>query len=115
MLKKQNIILILSFGFSSAVLASSAYAINATGTKVDYGASVTTNFADREIKLTPATKWANVTDGETVRFTADGKSFAWHFDTFNQSTFDLSTIAPKDVHVEHVRVYVESNPLYRGG
>lgn len=110
MLKLKQNIMMLSLSFSSAVLASSAYAID----MIDYGAPASNNFADRQIKLTPATKWVNVTNGETVRFTADGKSFTWHFDTFSESTFDLSAIAPVDLHIQRVRVYVASDPVYRG-
>ncbi len=114
---KQKYILMLSFGVSSAILASGACAFGATGTNADYGITVSTDFAGRQVSVTAATKWVNVTNGETVRFIADGKNFTWYFDTFDQTStsFDLSAIAPKDVQVKGVRVYVAANPAYLGG
>jgi hypothetical protein len=112
---KQKFILLLSLSFSLGILASSAYAFGATGTKADYGAAVSTDFAGRQISVTPTTKGVYVTNGETVRFTANGQNFTWHFDTFGQTSLDLSVIAPNDAHVKGVRVYVASNPLYLGG
>jgi hypothetical protein len=113
--QKQKFMLMLSLGFSSAILAPNTYAVGATGTNADYGVAVSTNFADRQVGVTPATKWVNVTNGETVRFAASGKNFSWHFDTFDQTSFDLSAIAPKDVNIKGVRIYVASNPVYLGG
>ncbi len=112
---KQKFILLLSLCFSLGILPSSAYAFGATGTNADYGAAVSTDFAGRQISVTPATKEVYVANGETVRFTANGQNFTWHFDTFGQTSFDLSVIAPNDAHVKGVRVYVASNPLYLGG
>ncbi len=110
----QKFILMLPLSFSLGILPSSAYALGASGTNADYGAVVSTDFAGRQISVTAATKWVNVTNGETVRFTANGKNFTWHFDTFDQTSFDLSAIAPKDVYVKGVRIYVASRPAYLG-
>jgi hypothetical protein len=49
-----------------------------------------------------------------VRFNAGAKTFAWHFSTFNDKPFDLSAIAPKDVDVKGVRVYVAADPATSG-
>ncbi len=42
----------------------------------------------------------NVTRGETVLIKADGKSFAWKFDTLGTPAFKLQEIAPKDMNVK---------------
>jgi hypothetical protein len=78
-----------------------------------YGSPAPVNSAQRTITLNK--NYANVAQGETVKFvTAQGESFAWNFDTWTTNTFKLSTIAPANVNVGSVQVYVESNPLYRG-
>ncbi|NMM26488.1 MAG: CzcE family metal-binding protein [Glaciimonas sp.] len=39
-----------------------------------------------------------------------GKSFAWHFHTLhNQTSFDLTTIAPKGLNAQQFCVYVAMN------
>src|SRR5471030_1480501 len=69
----------------------------------------------RQIDVSASTKWINVVNGETVRFNVDGQSFVWNFGTLRgETSFDLSAIAPKNLQVPMVRVYVASNPLYHG-
>ena len=107
--------LLLTIGVSSALFAGAAQAAAPSGTSADFGSAASTVAAERQIDLTAATKSVNVNDGETVRFTANGKSFTWHFDTYaNQGAFDLSKIAPADVMVNGVHVYVAANPIYNG-
>ena len=121
---KRCLKVLLALTLSGAALAMSAQAATvntygayggaATAANV-YGSAASAASAQREIDVTATTKWVNVTNGETVRFNVDGQSFAWNFGTLrNETSFDLSAIAPKDVHVPMVRVYVASNPLYRG-
>ncbi|WP_296000924.1 CzcE family metal-binding protein [Rugamonas sp.] len=106
--------ILLTIGFSSALFAGAAQAAGPTAGSADFG-NATNAAAERQIDLTAATRSVNVTDGETVRFNANGKSFTWHFDTYsNRGGFDLSKIAPADVMVGGVHVYVASNPIYRG-
>ncbi|ATD58813.1 hypothetical protein CNX70_00355 [Janthinobacterium svalbardensis] len=57
----------------------------------------------------------NNTRGETVTIARAGQRFTWHVQTFNhQTTFALSEIAPQDMPVDGVQVYVAANPLYAG-
>src|SRR5471032_3327629 len=108
-------------------LAGAALAMHAQAATVDsygayagaaanpYGSAASANSAQRAIDVTASTRWVNVANGETVRFNVDGQSFVWNFGTLRgETSFDLSAIAPKDLHVPMVRVYVASNPLYRG-
>lgn len=100
---------------SSAMLVSNAGAAGLTGTAADYGVQVMDATPARHIAISGQSKWANVTNGETVQFAVAGKTFTWHFDTFNNETaFDLSKIVPAGVEVPRVTVYVAGNPLYRG-
>jgi len=80
-----------------------------------YGSAASAAAAQRQIDVSASTKWINVVNGETVRFNVDGQSFVWNFGTLRgETSFDLSAIAPKGLHVPMVRVYVASNPLYHG-
>ena len=75
-----------------------------------YGNAIPVEAATRQITLTPDTKWINVKHGESVNFMAGGKSFAWNFYTLRSETsFDLATIAPKDINLQQIRVYVARN------
>jgi hypothetical protein len=80
-----------------------------------YGSAAANSSALRQIAITPDTRWVNVTDGETVEFNLDGRSFSWRFDTLRgEGAFDLSSIAPEGANLGKIKVYVASNPLYNG-
>lgn len=74
------------------------------------GSPAAAQFVDRQIELQPGEKYVNVTRGETVLIKADGKAFAWKFDTLGTPVFVLSEIAPKNVNVKGVQVYVTEDP-----
>lgn len=103
-----------------AILASTALGANAsaaglTGTAADFGAIAVADSGTRLIIIDDRTKSINVVNGETVQFNINGKMFTWHFDTFHDETsFDLSKIAPPELVTQGIRVYVAANPLYRG-
>ena len=104
-------------GIVAAILLSgSALAATPTGTAADFGSPVASaSLADRRVVLQPGDRYANVNNGETVEFIINGKSFVWHFDTYpNETSVDLSLLAPSGVATDGVRVYVGANPLYRG-
>ena len=98
-----------------ATFATSAIAAGPTGTAADYGSSAPHAAAQRRIELQPDTRHINVTRGETVTIAHAGQRFTWHVQTFsNRTVFALSEIAPKDMPVDGVQVYVAANPLYTG-
>ena len=73
----------------------------------------------RQIILQPGTRWANVTEGEVIRFvvhSANGAqgSFTWDFDTFGGRNFDLGCVAPKGLLQRTVKVYLDTDPRYEG-
>ncbi|MDN2713163.1 CzcE family metal-binding protein [Janthinobacterium sp. SUN118] len=98
-----------------AALATSAIAAGPTGTAADYGSAAPHAAAQRTITLQDDTRHVNVTRGETVTIVRAGQRFTWHVQTFNHQTrFALAAIAPADMPVDGVLVYVAGNPLYAG-
>jgi hypothetical protein len=116
MLNIKRATIVLAFaGLSTVSLISSAHAAGQSRNAPDYGILVTTSAFDRVINVDAGTKYVNVTNGETVRFNANGQMFIWHFDTFPTETqFDLSKIASANVTLKGVQVYVANNPQYYG-
>ena len=113
-LKRAAIALAIT-GFAATTQISGAQAAGWAGAAADYGTPVTTAIASRVINIMADTSYVSVSNGETVQFKAGDKMFTWHFDTFPEEVrFDLSKIAPADFTAVPVRVYVASNPLYRG-
>ncbi|MGK5080219.1 CzcE family metal-binding protein [Janthinobacterium sp. HLX7-2] len=97
------------------IFASSAIAAGPTGSPADYGSSAPHDAAQRSIAMQADTRHINVTRGETVTITRAGQRFTWHVNTFNNKTvFAMAEIAPKDMAVDAILVYVASNPLYSG-
>jgi len=68
------------------------------------------------ITITPATRWVSITSGDTVRFVAGDRTFAWNFQVSpNVATFDLNQVAPPGMLARRIPVYVTPNPLYGSG
>jgi hypothetical protein len=84
------------------------------------GTPVDPDSADRTVRLEPGSHWVNVEYGESVKFivASEGgaeRSFAWRFDGSPiTSEVDLSDVAPADVSVHGVRVFVAPDPRYSG-
>jgi hypothetical protein len=72
--------------------------------------------ADRVIVITAATRYVNVTGGQTVRFVVGDRSFTWCFQNGNAHVipFDLQMIAPQGLLNHRITTYVADNPLYLG-
>ena len=103
------------FGIAAILLVSLTSAAHAAGSNRNpYGDAANNEAAERTIALTSKTKWVNVADGEVVRFSKDGRTFAWHFATINDAPFDLSAIAPAGLDVKGVRVFVAADPALGG-
>jgi hypothetical protein len=113
-MRKTKIPGVLLFAVAVAI-SGSASAIEHVKGAARYGNAVQEPNAGRTIELRADTSYINVEAGETVRFVSQGKTFAWHFDTLGTPVFKLGEIAPRDANVGNVTVYVDSNPLYRGG
>lgn len=99
----------------SAVLANAAMAFDRTGTNAAYGTVTPDSSVGRMITVSPTSKYINVTNGETVSISANGKTFSWQVRTFpHETAFDLSKVAPQGVAVPDVKVYVAPDPRYLG-
>jgi hypothetical protein len=72
--------------------------------------------ADETIVISDATRYVNVTGGETVRFVVGGHAFTWSFQTGGTRIvpFDLGRIAPRGLLNHRVVAYVADDPLYVG-
>lgn len=72
--------------------------------------------ATRTIVIKPDTRWVNVTGGETVKFVAGDKSFAWTFNVASSVlSFDLNRVAPPGFLDHPVKAYLAPDPRYLGG
>lgn len=73
----------------------------------EYGSVAHQESAVRKIVVTPNTKWVNVTNGETVTFVVEGRSFTYSFQTYQYTNLlPMAAIAPADLNVGDIRVYV---------
>jgi hypothetical protein len=107
--------LILSLLTGATLAAGAAQAMPKTFSPLDAGTLVPGADAGRRIEIGANTHAVNVTNGETVTFTVNGQRFTYAFDAWNSiNSIDLSAIAPKDVTVPQVRVYIAPNPLSLG-
>jgi Heavy-metal resistance protein CzcE len=72
--------------------------------------------AGRVIVITDATRYVNVSGGQTVRFVVGDRSFTWRFQSgiVHVTPFDLQKIAPQGVLNHRVTAYVADDPLYQG-
>ena len=100
---------ILFVGALTAVLGSTALATNIVA---PFGTPAPGTSAQRSIDLLPNTKYVNVEQGQVIKFSSAGKTFTWNFDTLGTPNFDLAKIAPKDINVGNIHVYVGTNSLY---
>jgi hypothetical protein len=89
-------------------LLAAAGAQAATSTRL-LGEPVPTEQAQRTVVIGPDTKWVNVTQGEIVRFDAQGRDFAFDFDGLPRAV-NLAAIAPPGTVDHPVTVYVAGNP-----
>lgn len=104
---KQLITIVTMLTASASTFAGSLPRIDLLGDPIPVSA------ATRTIVITPATKYVNVTGGETVRFIAGDKSFAWNFDgSIMVSSFKLNRTAPESMLDHTVIAYIAPNPLY---
>lgn len=77
------------------------------------GSAASESAAARTVMISPKTKSVNVVGGETVKFVAGDKTFAWSFDVPDTVTsFDLNRVAPAGMLDHKVRAYVAPNPTY---
>jgi hypothetical protein len=95
---------------SVLVLGMASFAANASISPNLIGEAASTASAGRTIAIDSETKWANVDQGETVKFIANGREFAVTFDGV-AADVDLQQLAPAGTLDHKVEVYVSSNNI----
>lgn len=108
---RKTIILLLSAATLSPLAAMAHH--NGEYVKSPLGFAVAAPAAARNVTVDANTRYLNVNQGDVVQFNVDGQRFAWQFDTLGDRPIDLATIAPADVHVHGVKVFVAANALLR--
>lgn len=79
-----------------------------------YGQPANSGAPARVVDLATA-NCVNVKYGETVNFVNGAKTFAWTFDGLSPHAVSLAKIAPPDFGTKPLNIYVEKDPLLRGG
>lgn len=105
----------LMLGAIAATVGTAAVAAGPSSISDPLGYAAPEAAAQRTIVLEPGARYANVEQGETVKFISQGKTFTWNFDTLGTPVFSLGEIAPKDANVGNVTVYVSPNRWYKNG
>lgn len=105
---KSNIF--LGLALSATLIAGVSQAAPRPSGPSYYGSSVASQAADRRIVIQPGTRWVNVNNGETVTFVVGEQNFTFHFETYpSTQALNLGAIAPSDINVGGVRVYVAND------
>lgn len=78
------------------------------------GSSIPVSQAERSITIEADTRWANVRQGESIRFVVGAAEFGWRFDGRAHS-FDLMQVAPAGSLTRPLTVYVASSSKGRSG
>jgi hypothetical protein len=90
--------------------ASTIVVANAATTSNLIGEPVSAADADRTIVIGSGTRWVDVTQGEVVKFVANGREFTIDFDGVAENA-DLRNLAPQGALDHEVDVDVEQSPL----
>ena len=99
----------LSIAIGLAGMVASVAAGAAVPAKL-LGEPVAPEQAERTVVITPTTRYVNVTEGDVVKFVANGAAFAWNFDSPPEiSSFELNRVAPAGALDHAVTVYVARN------
>jgi len=86
----------------------------------DYGSPAEPDSVGRIVRLKGGSQWVNVAYDESVTFivtngSGSKRSFAWRFNVApNTGHVDLSDVAPADLAVRGVRVFVSPDPRFSG-
>jgi hypothetical protein len=98
---------------SALILSAASAAASAAVSTNLIGESVVADAAQRTVAIDASTRWVNVTQGETVKFVANGNEFTFDFDGVS-GYVDLAQIAPAGALDHKVAVYVARQPVSGG-
>jgi hypothetical protein len=98
---------------SALVLSAASLGASAAPSTDLVGETAVADTAQRTVVIGANTRFVNVTQGETVRFVANGNEFTYDFDGL-PGAVELAQIAP-NVSLDHkVEVYVARQPISGG-
>jgi len=99
----------------AAVAFSVALPACAGDSNAMYGRAGPVESGNRQISITPDTRYVNVTHGEVVTFVVGDKRFAWNFNgPRTNDAIDLQQVAPDGILNHPVRAYVRADPQIDG-
>lgn len=93
---------------AALVLSAASLSALATLSANLVGNPIETSAARRTINIDADTRWVNVRQGEAVKFVTKAGQFAWDFNGRSATIF-LKLIAPADLSVPEVQVYIADN------
>lgn len=97
---------IVALGLACALPAGIAQSVD-----FRLGTAIAAEQAERSITIAADTRWANVQQGEAIRFVSGANAFGWKFDG-SRSAIDLARIAPAGFVDRPLMVYV--TPSHQG-
>jgi hypothetical protein len=83
---------------------------NAASTPIWIGQLVHSDNADRTIVIEPGTRYVNVSQGEKVKFVANGREYVIDFNGVDRNT-DLRSLLPAGVLDREIITYVGHSPF----
>jgi hypothetical protein len=102
----------LAFSLLALALCGAARANAAPA--ADLGHVGAAGIAERVIEVTPATRYLNVTNGETVTIRQGEHSVTWHVQAPNNlNAVPLSRVAPQDEAGNEVLIYIAPGQQYQ--
>lgn len=116
-LKTYKVFYSVIIGVMSLAFASSAFAtrhipvVRKIVIEAPLGMTAPEILAERTIEIRDGDKSINVQRGEIVRIKKDGKTFTWKFDVLNITKFPLCEIAPQEMNVGNMNVYLSRGPM----
>lgn len=103
----------LTYSFLALALCGAVHA-NAADSSADLGYVGAAGNAERVIDVTPATRYLNVTNGETVTIRQGEQSVTWHVQAPNNlNAVSLSSVAPQEQPGHDVTIYIAAGQQYQ--
>lgn len=103
--------LLPTLAIATLTLASAVFAGHAQSADLRLGTAIEATQAERSITIVADTRWANVKQGESIRFVSGSNTFGWKFDG-TRSAIDLMKVAPAGFVDRALLVYVA--PTFQG-
>ena len=101
---------------ASATAPSPASTTRASRVAALFGGPADLRATTRTVTLTPGMNYVNVASGESVAFSAGGRTTGWTFlEATGGTSFDMALILPDLPQARGIRVYVGASDVFHGG